>query len=615
MDLETILRQIPWEKKKKKRALNYVWRFPLSTSRQDFWPYLIDTSALNQRMKLPPFTYEEVDGLLHGRTKQGGIELEWVESPWEWIYLQEMSNARTYSKGFAEFIRTRFFLEETSSNTCLLTIYVGLIPKNNFFRVFLKVALPKLEKSFRDAFESIQSEIQQKSQGLELPPNLSKTFEPEPELLHAESVPSLLSKLQEKGVSNGLIQNLEQLILTWSDSKVDRIRLKDLQILWQVELDELLFAFLWGCRIGIFTLSWDTICPHCRGVRSKIQKLGDLPETDDCEVCEIQFDTTKPNAIEVTFHIHPSIRKVEKQIFCAAEPAKKNHILLNKFVLPSKGFSLQLNVGSGTFRIREKGEQNFHVMVVDETNDSSHFEWGQKFGEKKVSPNPEIHYVNTSPKPTTLVIEERKEDKQALRPYELFSYSEFRDIFSEEALSTNLQLDIGLQTILFTDIVGSTSFYKQVGDHGAFKEVNRHFALTYKTIKEFKGVVVKTIGDSVMAGFPSPLLAVQASKRLQGLFQTDSDSLVKIRITIHQGNCLAVNLNSHIDYFGSTVNYAAKMQSRAHAGEIVFSEKIFRDPGLRDYLKLEGIKLKKSEFTLLPDEKPLPIYTWKPEFN
>ncbi|MCZ8156926.1 MAG: adenylate/guanylate cyclase domain-containing protein, partial [Leptospira sp.] len=85
---------------------------------------------------------------------------------------------------------------------------------------------------------------------------------------------------------------------------------------------------------------------------------------------------------------------------------------------------------------------------------------------------------------------------------------------------------------------------------------------------------------------------------------------VRIRVSIHTGNCLAVNLNSNIDYFGNTVNYAAKMQNKTNSGEISISECVFRDRELRNYLKEQDIKLRKIPFTLSWTDRTDSIYIW-----
>lgn len=107
--------------------------------------------------------------------------------------------------------------------------------------------------------------------------------------------------------------------------------------------------------------------------------------------------------------------------------------------------------------------------------------------ELTAKPMPTVQIFNAENCPRTFIIEERKEDTIGLRPVELFNFQDFRDLFSEQAIASDLQLDIGVQTILFMDTVGSTRFYLTEGDNGAFKEVREHFVQVFRIIKEHKG--------------------------------------------------------------------------------------------------------------------------------
>ena len=102
----------------------------------------------------------------------------------------------------------------------------------------------------------------------------------------------------------------------------------------------------------------------------------------------------------------------------------------------------------------------------------------------------------------------------------------------------SLRLD--KQTILFTDMVGSTELYAKQGDAVAFREVRRHFADVFRIIAEHRGAVVKTIGDAVMGAFTSPLDAVLSAKAIHDCFHPGrSDSLTAAHLgerrSVHRG--------------------------------------------------------------------------------
>lgn len=616
IDLNTLLQKYPWEEpwKSMGKHMDNLWEFDLSITREEVWPYLIDTSSFNKRIGLPRFQYLEKEGKLFGKTKQAGFQLEWEEVPWEWEYLKEIGNARIYKRGFAKYVRIKILAEPLGESRCKVYVYLGAIPRNFFTKKILEIALPRLKESFQKGFKEIEEEIKLRKPKLQSISGKEKTFFPEAQWIHPEKLDKQTPILVEKGIQKETIAKVFTWIKQSPDNELDRIRIKSVSRLLDLNPDEVLFLFLHGCRLGIFTLSWDIVCPHCRGVRTSLTKLGDMPAKDQCDVCEIDFDTTGVNSIEVTFHLHPSVRIVEKQMYCAAEPATKQHILLTKRVGGRKSFSSSLLIGSGVYRLRKKGEKKYRLVESKQTHNQTDILWLPETNDEeiKVIPKPNLVFENDLEEDVTIVLEERSEDQNSLRPSEIFDYQEFRDLFSEEAIATNLQLDIGIKTILFTDIVGSTKFYETEGDHGAFLQVREHFIKTNQIIQNFRGVVVKTIGDAVMASFSSPLQALKAAKEMQEWFHPENKHTpVRIRISIHTGNCLAVNLNSNIDYFGNTVNYTAKIQSVTNSGEISFSETIFRDKDIREYLRNNDIKLKKVEFPLPWANRTDFVYIWK----
>ena len=92
-------------------------------------------------------------------------------------------------------------------------------------------------------------------------------------------------------------------------------------------------------------------------------------------------------------------------------------------------------------------------------------------------------------------------------------------------------------------------------------------------IAEHDGAVVKTIGDAVMAIFVDPGAAFAAAIRLPaavGKVRTESGPLM-LRVGLHCGPCIAMQANDKLDYFGTTVNLAARIQHAANAGEVLMS--------------------------------------------
>lgn len=127
--------------------------------------------------------------------------------------------------------------------------------------------------------------------------------------------------------------------------------------------------------------------------------------------------------------------------------------------------------------------------------------------------------------------------------------------------------------VLFADVSGSTRLYEQLGDARAFAAISRCLDILRQVTGRFRGRVVKTIGDEIMAVFPDAEMAVQAACQMQ----TEVDAMpiieqsrVAIRIGFHFGSVIE-NLSDG-DVFGDTVNVAARMSSIAMGGQIIASE-------------------------------------------
>jgi class 3 adenylate cyclase len=228
-----------------------------------------------------------------------------------------------------------------------------------------------------------------------------------------------------------------------------------------------------------------------------------------------------------------------------------------------------------------------------------------------LAPGATLKLVNEGEGPATFILETAVWLELALRPGRLLSFQEFRDLFSEEYLGSGVQLAVGDQTILFTDVVGSTAMYAERGDPVAFVEVKKHFETVFEIIGKHRGAVVKTIGDAVMGAFNEPLDAVKAAHAIHLAFPPDRGPLaIRLRISVNSGTCIAVRLNAAIDYFGHAVNLAAKLQALVEAWQIAMSESTVNGPGVAAWLASQGATLEDAEITLKGVETPVPAKRW-----
>jgi class 3 adenylate cyclase len=170
----------------------------------------------------------------------------------------------------------------------------------------------------------------------------------------------------------------------------------------------------------------------------------------------------------------------------------------------------------------------------------------------------------------------------------------FRDIYGTDTIDVEQRLKITSLTFLFTDLKGSTELYERVGDLVAFDLVKAHFRVLNEIVASEAGAVVKTIGDAVMATFPTPNRAVSAALRMREAMRDLNDGRSRedllLKIGIHEGPCLAVVLNDRQDYFGTTVNIAARVQGLADSRNILATRSVVTDPEASALLEISGLK-------------------------
>jgi class 3 adenylate cyclase len=124
--------------------------------------------------------------------------------------------------------------------------------------------------------------------------------------------------------------------------------------------------------------------------------------------------------------------------------------------------------------------------------------------------------------------------------------------------------------ILFADVVGSTRIYEVMGDLRARDMVLTCVEIMRSATEQNHGTVIKTIGDEIMATFPTANDAMNAASRMQHDIRIHSELKV-------EGQSIAIRIGGHFgpvvlenrDIFGAAVHTANRMTSQAKAGQIM----------------------------------------------
>jgi class 3 adenylate cyclase len=176
-------------------------------------------------------------------------------------------------------------------------------------------------------------------------------------------------------------------------------------------------------------------------------------------------------------------------------------------------------------------------------------------------------------------------DASRISGLDLLNVQAFRDLLTQQVLPSHESLRVSRVAILFTDLRGSTALYAQKGDPRAYRLVREHFDVLFTAVRAERGVVVKTIGDSVMASFVAPASALRAALAMQrGLTAFNrrntltGDEALLLKLGLHAGPCIAVTMNGRVDYFGSAVNIASRVEGLATGGDVILTDAVRDDP-------------------------------------
>jgi len=131
--------------------------------------------------------------------------------------------------------------------------------------------------------------------------------------------------------------------------------------------------------------------------------------------------------------------------------------------------------------------------------------------------------------------------------------------------------DPGIRTVLFTDIVDSTSLTQKLGDEMAMEFLRVHDSIVRNALAVSKGREVKHTGDGIMASFVSAAAAVRCAMQIQRELarheREERDHHIKVRI----GGAAGEPVEQNNDIFGTTVQLAARLCSHAEPDQILVS--------------------------------------------
>jgi class 3 adenylate cyclase len=429
-------------------------------------------------------------------------------------------------------------------------------------------------------------------------------------------------------------ETIERMVRDEPDAALCRINVLEVAKKAGIDEERMIAAFLHASRLGLFELSWNVMCPGCSGVLDASATLKTVKHEDyDCALCACGYSPTLDEMVEVTFTVSPRFRRIAahdpdslptmqyyRQVFWSSGIDLPDDAELKRLLEEITLESIELPPGEKALISVQLPEK--FIIVFDPVTHGTQFidVKGEPTRERQAlamifnNVSAPTGTVEMRPGPLRLSLENRTsrrvlpglwiagdelhhllgKRKDFLTAKRLLTNQTFRDIYRTDTLDVDQRLKITSLTFLFTDLKGSTELYERVGDLVAYDLVRQHFGVLQEIVAAQAGAVVKTIGDAVMATFSTPNQALAAALRMRDAMrelntQRGSEDLL-LKIGIHEGPCLAVTLNDRQDYFGQTVNMAARVQGLASSRAIFVTKAVVEDPRAAQILESSGLR-------------------------
>jgi class 3 adenylate cyclase len=586
--------------------LRYRWEWRLRSTPEELWPFVTDTNRFNRDVGLPAVRRAGDETRGDARQKlqfsRFGVRVEWEEEPFEWVRPRRFGVNRRYSVGPIASTRVAVELSPQPTGGTLLVYRTWVRPSNPLGLAITPFVMGLLNRrAFSRAFRKYDELAMEGGPTLELPREVPLTLGQDKSLVPGgrARLATLRRALAGRTGEPELVARLVEAVEKADDFAMARLRPYALADAWAVPRRDVLELCLQATRAGLFDLRWDVLCPLCRGTKESGSTLEEMNQRAHCETCNIDFAANFDRSVELTFRASPTVRRVEERAFCVGGPQLTPHVVAQQLLTAGDERSVVVPLKAGRYRLRALGLAGgrFLMAAVEGAQEATltATDHGWPGDELAVSLAPTLRFENATDKELLFVLERMAWSDQAATAAEVTTLQVFRDLFSNELLRPGERISVGSLTMLFTDLRGSTDFYRKIGDAPAFGRVLDHVEVLREVIAKEDGALVKTIGDAVMAAFRRPVSALRAILVAQQRLAS-GESPFFLKAGMHHGPCIAVTMNDRLDYFGSVVNMAARLERLSWGDDVVISDAIRNDPEVAELLSTTDDELVLESF-------------------
>jgi serine/threonine protein kinase len=587
-------------------AVHHRWTWELASSPRELWPLVSDTDKFNRAIGLPPVEFSDEPDPRGGLTKIGkfrrlGMDLEWVEHPFEWVAPERQSVLRVYRRGPLEALWSEVTIEPRPGGGSTLIHELWITSKGALGRVASFVELRfrtknRIEEVYR-RLDAAAKKLRTAQDGM---PTLHDAFDAGISL--APGGAAFLAKGLASLAASGkpwaaLVPRLEATIRETPDAEALRLRPYALARRWEARPRQVFALLAAAVKAGLLGLTWQLLCPRCRVSTRSLDSLAGLSSKVHCEACNLSFETDLARSVELVFKPEPAIRAIPDETYCLGGPGVFPQVVVQQELEPGEERTLKIELLPGSYRVVARGVRSVYPLHVSKEDLEAAAE--VTIEENGLKPGPSLlragsvflTFRNASARRRVVRLEDVAFRTDALTALEACGSTELQGAFGTLAPGERLR------------VTAATWLAVAAPDGLGPKERQAFEDRLCDVVFDCGGAIVPRPGgpgaaSETIAAFAETTGAVEAAIQL---FLRAAPGL---RAALHYGPALAKAAGSFLGYEGEAIEATLALLGECQPGEIAATHPVLGAPGVGDLI---GTRETRTQPVRVSEEGYIPV--------
>ena len=568
------------------KTVKYRWKWKLNSSPSEVWAQLNDTQTINTIASLPTTEAGATPSDFAQKFLFSADDTTENADSCHWIRQARISSTHQRPHAAIGSVASELLLEKSGDGT-LVKMALAVTPSTLVGMLATPLLIGRRsKKTLQTFFQSLNDESDGTSE---------------------RAKKSLLTAKQTANLATGRETLLEEGFKEeWVDAFCDMLTYDPASALVYLRpyafaeanlfpRKKILALFVAANEAGILTSDWLVTCTECGQWKARHKRLRDIDTKITCPSCKNKFDIHLDENVELIFSSHPTIRRTPKGGVDPYNPKANPNVLIRQTLAPSAVMTLKIRLAPGRYSVHSTNAhaEEWAHFTVDTSGPGEVTCEAVKDGmDVTRTPNQSesrIILANRTPESQLFVLQEDSWTQQRCTALEANCCQRYRQCFASDAPDPLAPVPVKSVYILVSDVVASTAMCASLGDVEGFSVIRDIYDFQEKIIDRLGGAIIKTYGDALFAAFTSGQEAMAAALSIQSDFDSYNATQhmkeqTSLKLSLHSGRCIAVNLADQLDLFGSTISMAAHLLHLCNKGNIVASEQAMKASGVKGLL-------------------------------